>query len=114
MSPDEPDHSKQKRTILQEAPSPINGWRIHQTLVAILEHASSGRHSHPGPEVGYIIQGDVMMHFDDRPRALESHSGSPFLIPPGLIHDAVNVGSVTTMMLSTCIIEETQSLVTMH
>ncbi len=25
------------------------------------------RHSHPGPEVGYIVAGDIEFRFDDRP-----------------------------------------------
>ena len=101
-----------KRTNLQDAPSPVEGWRIRQTLVEIPEHVSSGRHSHPGPEVGYIIRGDVSMEFDDGRPALELHAGSPFLIPPGVIHNAVNVGTVTTMMLSTYFVDEREPLVT--
>ncbi|MHA7263697.1 cupin domain-containing protein [Arthrobacter sp. TMN-37] len=99
------------RVSLQDASSPVQGWRIRQTLVEIPEGTSSGRHSHPGPEVGYIIRGDVSMEFDDRP-PLELHAGSPFLIPPGAIHNAVNVGSVTTRMLSTYFVEADQPLVT--
>jgi hypothetical protein len=32
----------------------------------ISEGVASGQHSHPGPEVGYIVRGDVAMEFDDR------------------------------------------------
>ena len=102
-----------KRTNLQDGPSPVEGWQIRQTLVEIPEGSSSGRHSHPGPEVGYIIQGDVRMEFDDQP-ALELHAGSPFLIPPGVIHNAVNIGTLTTKMLSTYFIDETKPLVTVY
>jgi quercetin dioxygenase-like cupin family protein len=101
------------RTELQRSPSPLPGWEIAQTLVEIPEGAASGRHSHPGPEVGYIVRGDVVMVFDDRP-ALELHTGDPFLIPAGVIHDARNVGTVTTMMLSTYVVDETQPLVTVY
>jgi quercetin dioxygenase-like cupin family protein len=99
------------RVSLQDASSPVQGWRIRQTLVEIPEGTSSGRHSHPGPEVGYIIRGDISMEFDDRP-PLELHAGSPFLIPPNTVHNAVNVGSVTTQMLSTYFVEADQPLVT--
>jgi quercetin dioxygenase-like cupin family protein len=101
-----------KRTELQRAASPVAGWEIVQTLVEIPEGISSGRHSHPGPEVGFIARGDVSMEFDDG-TALELHTGSPFLIPPGVIHNAVNVGTVTTMMLSTYFIDETKPLSTL-
>jgi quercetin dioxygenase-like cupin family protein len=114
---DEPGHAPAghlTRTVLQTAPSPVSGWEIEQTLVQIPVGASSGRHSHPGPEVGYIIHGDISMEFDDGRDALELHDGSPFLIPPGVIHNAVNVGSITTRMLSTYFFDETQPLVTQY
>jgi hypothetical protein len=47
--------------------SPTSGFEIVQTKVEIPVGKESGRHSHPGPEVGYIVQGDVDMVFDDRP-----------------------------------------------
>jgi quercetin dioxygenase-like cupin family protein len=102
-----------ERTELQRFPSPIPGWAIDQTLVQIPEGASSGRHSHPGPEVGYIVRGDVAMEFDDRP-TLTLRTGDPFMIPPGVVHNARNIGTVTTKMLSTYVVDETRPLVTLY
>ncbi|KUF18690.1 MULTISPECIES: cupin domain-containing protein [Streptomyces] len=101
------------RTLLQEHPSPAKGWKAVQTLVQIPRHKESGRHSHPGIEVGYIIRGDVLMEFDDRP-PLRLRTGDPFFIPTGAIHNARNVGRVTTMMLSTYTVDETKPLVTTY
>ena len=101
-----------KRTELQRFPSPIPGWEIVQTLVEIPEGIDSDRHSHPGgPEVGYIVRGDVAMEFDDRP-TLTLRSGDPFMIPPGVIHNARNIGTVITKMLSTYVVDEAQPLTT--
>jgi quercetin dioxygenase-like cupin family protein len=102
-----------KRTDLQRSPSPVSGWEIRQTLVEIPEGIESGRHSHPGPEVGYIVRGVVSMEFDDG-TALALRTGDPFLIAPGVIHNARNVGTVTTKMLSTYFVDETQPLVTLY
>ena len=102
-----------RRTELQRSPSPVPGWEIVQTLAEFPPGVASGRHSHPGPEVGYIVRGDVAMEFDDRP-ALELHTGDPFLIPPGVVHDARNVGTVGTKMLSTYVVDENQPLVTLY
>lgn len=99
------------RTDLQRAPAPAPGWEIRQTLVQIAPGTASGRHSHPGPEVGYIIQGDVSMEYDDG-SALELHAGDPFLNAPGRIHNARNVGAVQTKMLSTYFVDPDQPLVT--
>ncbi|PSM42924.1 cupin domain-containing protein [Streptomyces dioscori] len=101
------------RTLLQEHPSPAKGWNAVQTLVEIPRRKESGRHSHPGVEVGYIVRGDVVMEFDDRP-SLRLRTGDPFFIPSGAIHNARNVGKVTTMMLSTYVVDETQPLVTTY
>jgi quercetin dioxygenase-like cupin family protein len=102
-----------KRTELQRLPAAFPGWEIVQSLAEIPEGIASGRHSHPGPEVGYIVRGDVSMEFDDRP-PLMLHSGDPFLIPPGVIHNARNVGTVTTMMLSTYVVDDTKPLATLY
>ena len=101
-----------KRTELQRFPSPATGWEIAQTLVEIPEGIASGRHKHPGPEVGYIVRGEVAMEFDDRP-TLTLRTGDPFRIPPGVIHNARNIGTVTTKMLSTYVFDETQPLATL-
>jgi len=52
------------------------------------------------------------MEFDDRP-ALTLCSGEPFVIPPGVIHNARNIGTVTTKMLSTYVVDQAQPLATL-
>jgi quercetin dioxygenase-like cupin family protein len=102
-----------KRTELQRAHSEVPGRLIVQTLFQIPVGEQSGRHSHPGEEVGYLIQGDIVMEFDDRP-ALTVHAGEPFLIPPGAVHNARNIGAAETRMLSSYFIDDTQPLVTTY
>ncbi|GAA0396509.1 hypothetical protein GCM10010357_17010 [Streptomyces luteireticuli] len=101
------------RTVLQRHPSPAKGWDTVQTLVEIPRGKESGRHSHPGVEVGYIVRGDVLMVFDDG-HVLRLRTGDPFFIPSGAVHNARNVGTVTTMMLSTYVVDETKPLVTTY
>jgi mannose-6-phosphate isomerase-like protein (cupin superfamily) len=52
------------------------------------------------------------MEFDDRP-TLTLRAGDPFMIPHGVIHNARNIGTVTTKMLSTYVVDETQPLATL-
>ncbi|MET9291071.1 cupin domain-containing protein [Streptomyces sp. NPDC003077] len=101
------------RVELQRNPSPAKGWLTVQTVVEIPRHKESGRHSHPGVEVGYIVRGDVLMEFDDGP-AQRLRTGDPFFIPSHAVHNARNVGTVKTMMLSTYVVDETKPLVTMY
>lgn len=101
-----------RRTELQRHAASVPGRLIVQTLFEIPVGLSSGRHKHPGEEVGFLIRGTVAMEFDDRP-TLTIHAGQPFLIPPGVIHNARNITpDVTTMMLSTYLVDENEPLVT--
>ncbi|MEU6407124.1 cupin domain-containing protein [Streptomyces sp. NPDC046985] len=100
------------RTLLQSHPSPAKGWQAVQTLVQIPVTKESGRHSHPGVEVGYIIHGEVLMEFDEGNSSLRLQTGDPFFIPAGAIHNARNVGAVKTMMLSTYVVDASKPLVT--
>ncbi|HZF59490.1 MAG TPA: cupin domain-containing protein [Rubrobacter sp.] len=101
-----------ERRELQRFSSPIPGWEVVQSLAEIPEGVASGRHSHPGPEVGYIVRADVAMEFDERP-VLTLRTGDPFMIPPGVVHNARNIGTVTTKMLSTYVVDEAHPLATL-
>jgi uncharacterized cupin superfamily protein len=66
-----------------------------QSLAEIPGDVASWRHSHTDPEVGYIVRGDVAIECDDGATPT-LRSGDPVLIPPGVIRNARNIGSVTT------------------
>ncbi len=93
-----------KRTELQRSASSIPGRDIVQVLTEIPVGVSSGWHTHPGEEVGYIVAGTVLMRILGRP-PLTLEAGDPFLIPPGTPHDALDLGPGTGRMLSTYIVE---------
>jgi quercetin dioxygenase-like cupin family protein len=100
-----------KRTVLQQWPSSIPGREIVQVLTEIPAGVESGWHIHPGEEVGYIAAGTVEMRIKDRP-TLTLHTGDPFLIPPRVPHNALDLGPDTGRMLSTYIVEIGQPLAT--
>ena len=93
-----------QRTELQREPSSIEGREIVQVLTEIPAGVESGWHTHPGEEVGYIVAGTVEMRVEGRP-TLHLHAGDGFLIPPGVPHNAYDVGPETGKMLSTYIVE---------
>ena len=82
------------RTELERSPSPVPGRKLVPSLADIPRDDASGRHNHRAPEVGYILRGHVAIEFDEgaTPRL---RSGVLLLIPPGVIHNALNIGSVT-------------------
>ncbi|MBK4346670.1 cupin domain-containing protein [Lacisediminihabitans changchengi] len=95
---------KLKRTEVQHESSSIPGRDIVQVLTEIPVNVSSGWHHHPGEEVGYIVAGTVQMERrDGETRIL--NAGDGFLIPPGVPHNATDLGPDTGRMLSTYIVE---------
>src|SRR3712207_6762667 len=103
---------KLHRTEVQHEPSSIPGREIVQVLTEIPVGVSSGWHTHPGEEVGYIVAGVVEMRIRDRP-TLTLSAGDGFLIPPDTPHDARDIGPGTGMMLSTYVVEVGRPLVTL-
>jgi quercetin dioxygenase-like cupin family protein len=98
-----------KRTEIQHSPSSIPGREIVQVLTEIPAGVESGWHTHPGEEVGYIVAGMVEMAIHGR-ATLTLRAGDGFLIPPGIPHNARDLGPGTGHMLSTYIVEAGQPL----
>ena len=92
------------RTEVQRAPFSVPGREIVQVRTEIPVGVSSGWHTHPGEEVGYIVAGNVQMEIRDRP-TLVLHAGDGFCIPPGTPHNALDLGPDTGVMLSTYLVD---------
>lgn len=102
-----------KRTEIQHETSSIPGRDIVQVLTEIPVNVSSGWHHHPGEEVGYIVAGQVRMERKDG-RTQILNAGDGFLIPPGVPHNATDLGPDTGRMLSTYIVETGQPIATLE
>jgi quercetin dioxygenase-like cupin family protein len=100
------------RTEVQRGASSIPGREIVQVRTEIPEGVSSGWHTHPGEEVGYIVAGTVEMRVEGRPTRV-LHAGEGFLIPPRTPHDALDLGPGTGVMLSTYIVDVGEPLSTL-
>ena len=96
---------------VQRGPSSIPGREIVQVLTEIPVGVESGWHTHPGEEVGYIVEGTVEMQVRGRP-TLTLAAGDGFLIPPDTPHDARDLGPGTGRMLSTYVVETGRPLST--
>lgn len=103
---------KLKRTELQRSALSVPGREVVQVLTEIPVGVESGWHTHPGEEVGYILAGTVSMSIKEK-ATLTLHAGDPFLIPPGVPHNALDVGPDTGRMLSTYIVEIGRPLATL-
>ena len=71
-----------------------------------------GRHSHPGEEIAYVIEGTLEYQLDGKPPVILK-AGEVLFIPAGAIHAAKNVGTTTGAELATYIVEKGKPLVQM-
>lgn len=99
-----------KRTPLQSIDFP-DGYKTVTGLAEVQPGHASGRHTHPGIETGYVLDGEVLMIVEGQPdRRLKA--GDSFSIPPGAIHDVQSVGSVPAKAVSVFVVDKTKPLVT--
>jgi quercetin dioxygenase-like cupin family protein len=75
-----------KRTPLQKAEFP-DGFVTVTAMAEVPAGGSPGRHTHPGVEIGYILEGEADLLIDGKePQHLKA--GDSYQIPAGAVHDA--------------------------
>ena len=72
---------------------------------------AAGRHTHPGEEIGYILEGQLELRVDGQaPKIIKA--GEVFFIPAGQIHDGVNTGNSKAKVLATYVVEKGKPVAT--
>jgi quercetin dioxygenase-like cupin family protein len=74
-----------KRTILQRTDGPVPGYETLVVSVDIEPNAIVARHTHPGVEAGYVIEGEAALTIDGQPTRTLS-VGQTFHMPNGVPH----------------------------
>jgi len=100
-----------KRTVLQQGDLSMAG---HESVTAVAEFqpgGTVGRHTHPGEEVGYILEGTIVLEQDGKP-AVTLGPGKTFFIPAGTVHNATNRGTAPARVLANYIVEKGKPLAT--
>ena len=100
-----------KRTVLQQLDISVPGREAVTAVAEFPPGAAAGRHTHPGEEIGYIIDGQVLLEQEGKP-AVTLHAGQAFLIPSGVIHNATNSGSAVARVVATYVVEKGKPLAT--
>jgi quercetin dioxygenase-like cupin family protein len=85
---------------------------VIQTRVDFALGAAFPKHSHPGVEVAYALEGSLEYHLDGKP-PVTLKAGDSLFIPAGTIHSARNVGSGNASELATYVVEKGKPLVEM-
>ena len=101
-----------KRTDLQRYDLSVPGREVVQVRVDLAPGVMFGRHSHPGEEIVYVIEGALEYEVDGKP-PVTLRAGEVLFIPARAIHAAKNVGSVNGAELATYIVEKGKPLIVM-
>jgi quercetin dioxygenase-like cupin family protein len=99
-----------KRTDLIRNDISAPGRETIQVRVDFAAGASFGRHSHPGEEIAYVLEGTLEYQIDGKP-TVTLKAGEALYIPAGTIHAAKNVGEGKASELATYIVEKGKPLV---
>jgi quercetin dioxygenase-like cupin family protein len=99
-----------KRTNLQRNDLSVPGREVIQVRVDIPAGVTAARHSHPGEEIVYVIDGSLEYSLDGKPPAILK-TGEVLFIPNGAIHSVKNLGSGNAAELATYIVEKGKPLV---
>ena len=75
-----------KRTPLQKLDFP-GGYTTVTAIAEVPAGGAAGRHTHPGMETGYVLEGELELVIDGQP-PMKIKAGESYQIPEGAVHDA--------------------------
>jgi quercetin dioxygenase-like cupin family protein len=99
-----------RRTDLQRHDLSVSGREVVQVRVDFDPGYAFPRHTHPGEEIIYVLEGTLEYQVEGKP-PVTLKAGDVLFIPAGTIHAARNVGSGNGAELATYIVEKGKPLV---
>ena len=97
------------RTDVQRHDLGVPGREVIQVRVDFAPGVAFGKHSHPGAEIAYVLEGTLEYQLEGRP-PVTIKAGEALFIPAGTIHAAKNVGTGNAAELATYIVEKGKPL----
>ncbi len=105
-------HEGTRRIDLQQHDLSVPGREVVQTIVEIDPGVTSSRHTHPGEEIVYVLEGAPLEYQLEGKPPVTLQPGDVLFIPAGAIHAARNVGRRKGAELATYIVERGKPLLT--
>jgi quercetin dioxygenase-like cupin family protein len=99
------------RALLQKGDLSTPGREAVQVRAEFDAGVAAGRHTHPGEEFTYILEGTLVLEVEGKP-PLTLNAGDYFFVPAGIVHDGRNIGSGKAKVLATYIVEKGKPLAT--
>ncbi|MBW8828110.1 MAG: cupin domain-containing protein [Burkholderiales bacterium] len=99
------------RTLLLKSDVSVPGREAVVARVEVAAGAKAGRHTHPGDEISYVLEGEAQLLIDGQPpRTVKA--GESFVIPAGVVHDAHNTGAAPIRLVGVYVVEKGKPLAT--
>src|SRR5207237_5988823 len=96
-------------TVPQQAGLSVPGREAVTAIAELQPGVTAGRHTHPGEEGGYVLEGTLLLEQEGKPAAT-LNAGQTFLIAAGAVHNATNKGQGAARILATYIVEKGMQL----
>ena len=100
-----------KRTDLQRHDLSAPGREVVQVRVDFNPGYVAPRHTHPGEEIIYVLEGTLEYQIDDKPVTVKP--GDVLFVPAGTIHSVKNIGTSNGAELATYVVEKGKPLITL-
>jgi quercetin dioxygenase-like cupin family protein len=97
-----------KRTPLQKFDVPGTNYETVIGIAEIVPNVKIGRHTHPGPESGFVLDGEFVLMVAGQPDKTVK-AGESYKVPPGAVHDA-KTGPNGAKVIATYVVEKGKPL----
>ena len=87
----------------------LAGHEAIQVRVDFAPGAAFGKHTHPGAEIAYVLEGSLEYQLEGKPVTLKA--GEALFIPAGAVHSARNASASNASELATYVVEKGKQLV---
>jgi quercetin dioxygenase-like cupin family protein len=99
-----------RRTDLQRHDLSAPGREVIQVRVDFDPGYLSPRHTHPGEEIVYVVEGTLEYQLEGKP-SVTLKAGDVLFIPAGTVHAAKNVGTGNGAEIATYVVEKGKPLI---
>ena len=97
------------RTMVGRADVSVPGREAVIARVEVSPGTYAGRHTHPGDEISYVLEGEAELLIDGQPPRIVK-AGESFVIPAGVIHDAHNATDKPIRLVGVYVVEKGKPL----
>jgi quercetin dioxygenase-like cupin family protein len=100
------------RTDLQQHDLSVDGHEVVQARVDLGPEAPLVKHTHPGEEIIYILEGSLEYEIEGQPPRT-CNAGDALTVPAGAVHAVRNVGDGNAAELATYVVEKGKPLISL-